>query len=816
MYQFHPFTERIGRMRERIRDRVVQYDAERAKIITESYRENEYVIPIIKRPLSLYALCEKMTVLVDDDEIIVGNKGPNFFSSPAYPEWGITDWVVDDVASGRWTLNGEGFYINPPEDGIKYCISKEDYEYLASIKDYWAHRKVGTMADAWKPDGYDELAALNVSSYVEGGMSLIGLPAGHLIAGYPKIINTGYAAIRKQAQDWIDEHRGNMMGEDMNRYLFYKSAVITCDAAILLGKRYASACRKKAAGESKPERKAELERMAEGLEWISENPARSFWEACQATMLYQVMIQNYDLVPSPSLGRFDQYTWPFLKKDLDAGEITMEQAQEIVDAFFLKANCFYGAGPAKLVDTTGIGNTYQNTTVGGVIPATGEDATNPVTYMVFETIGRLKLHDPTIVFRTNKNTPDELWECALATSSLVGGLPLYYNDEVVIPALMQELGFTLEDARDYGCIGCQEIVGSGNDYPAPNGMHPPHASIWWGSVLNMAINDGKNPFNGVQSSLHTGFLYEMTSIEQVRQAVKRMGNYILKLFVTMNNYAETLSPFFAPESVLSISIDGCMENGRDVVNGGAKYNSFGGTATGLATVADSLTTIKYMCFDKKLCTTRELYDAVMDNWEGHELLRQQILAEVPHYGNNDPYADEELKWCNEMYAEACRECCSVRSKVYKAGLYGASDHVAQGKLTWGTPDGRSFPAPIADAASPAQSRDKNGPLQVFNSACCYDHKPFLGGIALNLRMHPSVLSRDDGAVKLRDATKAYFDNGGMEVQYNVVDTQTLRQAQASPEEYRDLVVRIAGYSAYFVELGTDLQNDIIARNENRM
>ena len=815
MYQFKPATERISRMRERIRDRVVQYDSERARIITESNRRNEHVVPIIKRPLIFKDICEQMTVLVDDDEIIVGNKGPYFFSSPAYPEWGITDWVVDDVESGRWTLGADGMYRNPPEDGIKYCIAKEDYEYLLSIRDYWADRKMGTMADAWHPDGYDELADLVVSSYVpQGGMGFVGLPAGHLIAGYRKIITVGYAAIRKQAQDWIDAHFGDLMGEDMDRYMFYKSAVITCDACITLVKRYAAACREKAEHAPDAARRAELERMADGLEWISENPARNFREAVQGIMMYQVMIQNFELVPSPSIGRFDQYVWPYLKNDLDAGAITMDEAQELVDAFFLKLNCFYGAGPAKLVDTTGIGNTYQNTTVGGVDPDTGEDATNPVTFMVFETIGRLKLHDPTLVFRTNKNTPDELWDCALATSRLVGGLPLYYNDEVVIPAMVEQVGYSLRDARDYGCIGCQEIVGCGNDYPAPNGIYPPHASVWWGSIFDMAINDGKNPFNGVQSSLHTGFLYDMKSMDEVRAAVKKMGSYILKLFVTANNYAEYVGPFFIPESIFSISIEGCMESGRDVVNGGAKYNSFGGTATGLATLADSLATIKYMCFDKKLCTTRELYDAVMANWEGYEVLRQRILAQVPHYGNNDPYVDEELDWVVQMYYDICKECHSKRAKVYKAGLYGASDHVAQGKETWGTPDGRKFPDPIADAASPAQSRDKNGPIEVFNSVLTYDHHGFLGGIALNLRMHPSVLSNDEGIAKLRDITRHYFAEGGMEVQYNVVDTDTLRAAQETPDDYRDLVVRIAGYSAYFIELGRDLQNDIIARNEN--
>ena len=816
MYQFRPVTERISYMRELIRDRVIQYDAERGRIITESSQQNEHVIPIIKRPLGFKALCEQMTILVEDFELIVGNKGPNYFSSPAYPEWGSTDWVVYDIEAGKWHLEEDGMYHNPVEDGIKYIMSPEDYEYMRSVLPYWKERKIGTMADAWQPDGFDELKRLNVSSYVDGGMSLIGLPAGHLIAGYNKVVTTGYGAIRKQAQDWIDEHFGNLMGEDVNKFMFYKSIVITCDGAITLVKRYAAKCAEKAKECLDPARRAELEKMADSLEWISENPARTFWESLQAIMLYQVMIQIYDKIPSPSLGRVDQYVWPFLKKELEEGTITMDQAQEMVDAFYLKANCFYGAGPAKLVNTTGIGNTYQNTTIGGIDPETGEDASNPVTYMIFETVGRLKLHDPTLVFRTHPGTPDELWNCAIATTKLVGGLPLYYNDEIVIPCMMQEVGYELKDARDYGCIGCQEIVGCGNDYPAPNGIHPPHASIMWGSIFDMAINDGKNPLNGEQSSLHTGFLYDMKSIEEVREAVKKMGTYIMRLFISANNYAESLAQFFAPEAILSLSIEGCMEKGKDVVNGGAKYNSYGGTATGLATLADSLTTIKYMCFDNNYCTLKELYDATMANWEGYELLRQKVLAQVPHFGNGDPYADMEMKWCTDLYYDICKQMYSVRSKVYKSGLYGAADHVAQGKLTWGTPDGRKFPDPIADAASPAQSRDKLGPIQVFNSECCFDQTRYVGGIALNLRMHPSVLANDAGVEKLREVTREYFRSGGMEVQYNVVDSETLRTAQKNPEDYRDLVVRIAGYSAYFVEMGTDLQNDIIARNENRI
>ena len=271
--------------------------------------------------------------------------------------------------------------------------------------------------------------------------------------------------------------------------------------------------------------------------------------------------------------------------------------------------------------------------------------------MVLESMGRLMLHDPTISIRINKNTPDELWECAIEMTKLVGGLPLFQNDEVIVPALVKR-GFELQDARDYSLIGCQEIVGSGNDYPAPNGTMC-KATIHYGVILDMALNNGINPFNGRSGALKTGYLYDMKSFEEVKAAVKAQVEYFLRWLVTMNNYSEYIAMIVSPHAALSISIEGCMESGKDCVCGGAKYNSYGGTATGLATVADSLTTIKYMVFDKKLCTARELYDAFMANWEGYEPLRQRILNEVPHYGNGDPYADEQMKWICDVYYDTC-------------------------------------------------------------------------------------------------------------------------------------------------------------------
>ena len=810
MHTFAPVTERIAHMRELVRDRVVAIDAERAVNVTESYRNNLAVPAAIKRPRATYDACSRMTCRVEDFELIVGNFGTTFLGSGMWPEYG-NDWFYQEFDQGDlWLPDQQGAYRRD-HMGTKLSITEAEKDRLYSIRDFWKGNTVSAPMDAWYPDGFEEWSAVGASSYFPG-IAIGDLPSGHLTAGYPKILNTGYAAIRRQAQDWVDAHRGNLMGGDVERYMFYQSAVIACDAATVMIRRYAEACRNKAAGCADAARRAELERMAAGLDWISERPARTFWEAVQATVMYQLLLYMDARYPALAFGRFDQYTWPFLRADLAAGRATMEEAREIVDAFLLKANCFYRAAPPFLNEVVGVGNTYQHTTIGGVDPDTGEDAGNPVTYMILDSMGKLLLHDPTISIRIHKNTPDELWERAIEMTKLVGGLPLFQNDEVIVPALV-ERGFALRDARDYSLIGCQEIVGSGNDYPAPNGTLC-KATIHYGVILDLALNNGVNPMNGRGSGLATGHLSEMTSFDQVQAAVKAQVEYFLRWLVSMNNYSEHVAMVTSPHAALSISIEGCMETGRDCVSGGAKYNSFGGTATGLATVADSLTTIKYMVFDKKLCTARELFDAYMGDWEGCEPLRQRILREVPHFGNGDPYADEQMTWICDLYYDTCRLMTGERSAIYKAGMYGAADHVAQGAHTWATPDGRRTGEPIADAASPAQGRDLHGPTGVFGSELCFDNHHFLDGIALNLKIHPTALRGADGCAKLRDVTKAYFDGGGLEVQYNVVSADDMRAAQKDPATYRNLVVRIAGYSAYFVELSPRMQNDIISRTEN--
>ncbi len=815
MYTFKPIPERVARLRDAVRDRLLIADAAKDRLQLEALKKYRKYPPLLQKPyISLYVL-ERMPIGIQEDEFFFGDMGNK--------HWGGARgymWIGCDIEN-TWPIQEDGLHHAPLDDPFYskqlLAISPEDVKELREIAKERAQILGGMEAADWLPDGVQEFFALQANPSGKKYGWPIYLPPGHLTPGYQNIMRDGYGKIRKQAQDWLDEHEGNIMGDDIGKYMFYKAATVACDGAITLTRRYADLARDLAAKATDPAKKAEYESRAESLDWIATETPRTFWEACQMTMLYNVFLKAENDPGVTSIGRFDQYTWPFLKADLEAGRITMEEAQDYVDGFFLKINTFYYGGFGKNAQTAGIGHLGQHTTIGGTIPETGEDAVNPVSYMVLETMARLDLHEPTISLRVTKNTPKEMWDCAMAASTRVGGLPLLQNDEVIIPSLMKELNFSLEDARNFAFIGCQEITGSGNDYPAPNGSAMGHNGIYWAIALLMAINNGINPINGAQcpEKVRSGYLYDMDTFEDVKAAFEKICTWMMTWSASLNNLTEHEYPRLFPYPNLSISTEGCMEKGKDVSEGGAKYNSYGGTATGLATTADSLTALKYIVYDKKIATREEFLQAVLDNWEGHEELRQIVLNTVPHYGNNDPYADEAMTYVMDLYYNITRAFSTCRCTTYKCGTFGASDHVVQGEITWATPDGRKTGDPIADACSPAQGRDKNGPTSVLTSSTKFDHGHYLDGMAVNLKIHPTSPQGDEGMTKLENLTQTYFNQGGMEVQYNVVDGKTLRKAQKHPEKYHNLVVRIAGFSAYFVDMTTEMQNDIISRAEHR-
>jgi pyruvate formate-lyase/glycerol dehydratase family glycyl radical enzyme len=802
MYTLSPITDRVAKIRGKYRSTRPRICIARYKIVTDFYKENPQLQGILKRAKNFKNLCEKLPVLINKDEVIVGWQATSYRACTLYPETSF-GWFLDELKAGSIPLR----------DTDPYDIDAKDAEYVLATGDFWRKECLSAKVDEYIPPGYFKAAGSGVTYFPTSDSCTS--PVGHFVANFEKAMHKGFGAIKAEAQEKMNELEGVLFGESASRYNFYRAVTMVCDGMITLSKRYAGECERLASREFNPERKKELREMADSLNWIMENPCRTFHDAIQCMYLYQVGLCLDAQQHGISFGRVDQYLGGYYEADIVAGRITHKRAQELMDLFYLKVAEMNKIWP-YIATLSGPGYTSgQLMTIGGVT-RDGQDATNAVSFMMLQSAGRLVLHDPPQSLRIHKGTPSELWEAAIETTQIAGGVPTFESDDAIIPALMAR-GLPLESARNYCLIGCVEPQGCGDEWACPGG----NGTQSFFNLLNgflLAINNGCNPFPGRdgklggQVGLPTGYLYQMQKFEDVLNAVKKQIEYFVHWHISMVNTWEYVAAEQMPLPLLSATVDGCMESGKDVMKGGAKYNSTGNAGIALGNVADSLAVVKYMVYDKKLVTARELYDALMTNWEGKEDLRQFILNEAPHYGNDNEYADQFARWVSEVYGNAVNSSTGPRGH-YAAGLYPVTTHVLFGMTTAASPDGRKAGEPLADGISPVQQLDKNGPTASLKSVAAFDQKKFSNGTLLNMRFHPTALSNETGKAKLIALIKTYFALGGMELQFNIVSGKTLRKAQEHPEQYRDLVVRIAGFSAYFIELYKASQEDIIRRTE---
>jgi len=767
----------------------------------------------LKRAKNLHNILSNIAIRIDDGDVIVGAQSGKFRACALYPENSV-HWLKEEVENRLITTRD----IDP------YILSEDDRNYILATVDFWMKECMSAKADAQILDEYKPIAGNTVTPF--GTKNSCVAPVGHFCTGYNTAIRKGFAAIKTEAEEKMKELIDSALpGQTIDQYNFYRSVSIVCDGIIILTKRYAKLAGELANKEKNPQRKAELLSMQECLNWTVENPARNFHEALQCLFMYQTALCLDANMHGMSFGRVDQYLGDFYHADIDAGHITPEYAQELMDLFYLKIAEMnkpwsYGATMSAPGYTSG-----QLMTMGG-IDRDGKDATNGVTYMMLQSSGRLLLHDPPQALRIHSNTPAELWEAAIETTKLAGGVPSFENDEVIIPSLISR-GLSLEDARDYCLIGCVEPAGTGTEWPACGGVGT-ESFMNMAAALLLAINDGytmRPMLNGFvpappgspnpRMGLSTGYLYEMTNIEQVRKAFKAQMEYFAKWHTMNINSFEYVARNILPQPLVSATMEGCMEKGLDVMWGGAKYNSTGNAGVGVGNVADSLNIINHCCFQKKICTTRELYDAVMNNWEGYEDLHSYILNEAPHYGNGIPKVDEHAAFAAKCFSDAVNPLTGPRGR-YSAGLYPVTINVVYGSVTGALPDGRKAGEPLADGIAAPQGYDKNGPTAVIRSVSVINQVEFPNGTLMNLKFHPSALKGEDGWRKLSELMKTYFDLGGMELQLNVISTEVLKEAQRNPEKHKNLVVRVAGFSSYFVELHPNGQADLIRRTELAM
>ncbi len=828
MFQFAPLSDRIRRIRER-RDafaggKYMTINSERTKIYTDYYKAHENEWPLLKRAGALYAWCATKRCSVFDDDIFVGTTGPDERSLSPYVEWSCA-WIPgvvndDDETFRRAWQSGDSIKMTDEQR----AIFREAYEY-------WKDRSLNKMVegalteDFWESAGNGGLINSQKGGALYSGVS--GMPQGHYIANFNAAVNKGFGAVKKEALTKIEETKGRVFGDDAEKHIFYQAVVRICDGAMLLSKRYAEACRKKAETASGG-RKAELLRMADSLDWIMENPARTYWEGLQAIILYQLMLSTDAQQHGQSQGRVDQYTGQLLQRELDEGRITWEQAQEYSDAFILKLSDIIVlpgfASNRRIIDLMAQGQNLYSSIYNGLTPtagialtlggmkADGTDATTPATLMLLHTYGRLRFPDPTVALRIHKGTPDEVWRLGIESSKLCGGIPQFQNDEVIIPALT-DIGLSLEDARNYSIVGCVEPAGTGCEWPACGCTGA--ESIWnMVNIVLLTINGGLNPSTG-KTALPCKKLYEYESFDEFKAAFEAQMQYVIDWNVSYANTFELVYSHYFPCIAASALMEGCMEKGRDVTRGGAKYNRTGLTAIGTANVGDSLMAIKKLCFDDKTVSLRDMYDALRKNWDGYEDLRQTIINEVPHYGNDNDEVDGLASWALGLFAKKMAAAEGPRGR-YSGGTFTMTAHMYHGAFTKATPDGRRDGEPLADAISARQGFDKKGPTAYLRSAAKLPHRELSNGDQLNIRFSPASVQGDAGAEKLRALIRTYFALGGMQVQFNVVGTEQLKKAQEDPESNKNLVVRIAGFSTYFVSLSRATQDDFITRTEQSL
>ena len=828
MFEFAPISERIASLREK-RDvftsgQGMTINSERTKIYTDYHKTHENEFPMLKRAGAFNTWCSEREINVFDDDIFIGTLGPDERTLSPYVD--ITcDWipnVVDDT--------DENFRKAWQTPGAVY-MSDEQREVFREAYDYWKDRNLsqmvaGVITEDFRAASGNGFIVETFDRHDRGTIAC--MPQGHYIANFGKVVNTGFAAVKQEILDKLEEQKGKIFGKSSKSHIFYHAQLRICDGAILLSKRYATACREKAEHDS-GRRRDELLRMADSLDWIMEKPARTFWEGLQAIVLYQLMLSTDAQQHGQSMGRVDKYVGHLLQKQLDEGTITRDEAQELSDAFLLKlCDIIHLPGLAvfllnnsRIIDMLekgqslylGIYNGGTATagialTLGGQKPD-GSDDTTPATYCMLQSYGRMRIPDPTVALRIHEGTPEDIWRLGIEASKLCGGMPEFENDDVIIPSLI-DAGLSKEDACGYSIVGCVEPAGTGNEWPAC-GMSG-WESIWnMMNIVQLVINGGVNPRTGV-AALPCKKLYEYESFEEIKQTFETQLRYILAWNVSYGNLFEMVYSHYYPSVVASSMLDGCIEKGLDATEGGAKYNRTGLTACGAANVADSLMAIKKLCFDDKTVALRELYDAVHSNWEGYEELRQTVTNDVPHYGNDNDEVDELASWALGLFADFLSNAEGPRGR-YCGGTFTMTSHIRMGAMLGATPDGRKAGEPIADAISPRQGFDKNGPTSYLRSAAKLPHRALSNGDQLNIRFSPMTVQGDMGAEKLKQLIQSYFSLGGMQVQFNVVGTAQLYEAQKKPDEFKDLIVRIAGFSTYFVTLALETQNDFISRTE---
>lgn len=780
-------TPRVEAIRERFISLTPEICVERAQYITESYKETEDQPIHIRRAKALEKILGQMTIFIQPDEIIVGNQCTKPRAAPVFPEFSCK-WLEDELDRLE------------KRTGDVFLISEAKKATLRELFPYWNGKTTNELATALMPQAAKEAQKYGV--FTVGNYYFNGV--GHISVDYAKVLDKGINGIIAEAQS---ELAGLDMTnpEHLAKITFLNAVIIANQAVIAFAKRFSDLAADMAAKEADPARKAELLEIARVCAAVPASPAQTFAEALQSFWFIQLVLQIESNGHSISPMRFDQYLFPYLLRDKD---LSVEKAQELLDLLFIKFNEINKVRDEGSTKAFGGYPMFQNLIVGGV-DREGEDATNPLSYMCLQATANTRLYQPSISIRVHSETPRALYEKAAEVTRLGLGMPAYYNDRFIIPGLLSR-GLTREDARDYGIIGCVEPQVGGKT----EGWHDA-AFFNIAKVLELTLNNGVDPLSGERLGPETGDLTTFATYDDLMAAYRKQMEYSVKLLVVSDNAVDVAHGQRAPLPFLSSLVDDCIAKGKSLQEGGAHYNFTGPQGVGVANVADSLAALRKLVYEDQAVSLGELKAALASDFAGveGESLRQMLVNRAPKYGNDEPYADEIAHEGALIYCKEVEKYANPRGGRFQPGLYPVSANVPLGTVVGATPDGRKAGTPLADGVSPVSGMDHSGPTASVKSVTKLDHVIASNGTLLNMKFHPSALKDGQGISNLIAVTETLFNGGGTHIQYNVISKDTLTDAQAHPDNYRGLVVRVAGYSAFFTSLDRSIQDDIISRTE---
>ena len=799
-YYFGQLSRRMNEYRESVLNKKSYICAERALLVTEAYKEHQNQSSVIKRAYMLKNILEKMSIYIEDETMIVGNQASSNKDAPIFPEYTL-EFVLNELD------------LFEQRDGDVFYITEKTKDELRSIASFWDNNNLRAKAGAMLPE--------EVSVFMETGFfgmeGKMNSGDAHLAVDYQQILTVGLEGYRERT---LKEKAKLELTkpENIDKYQFYKAVLIVLDAVKIYAERFSDLA-KNMAETASFERKAELLEISRICKKIPNQPAETFLEALQSVWFIQLILQIESNGHSLSYGRFDQYMYPYLKNDLNKGTITKDYAVELLTNLWIKTLTINKVRSQSHTFSSAGSPLYQNVTIGGQTKEK-KDAVNELSYLVLRSVAQTKLPQPNLSVRYHSGIDSQFMDECIEVMKLGVGMPAFNNDEIIIPSFIK-IGIAEEDAYNYSAIGCVETAVPGKWGYRCTGM----SYMNFPKILMIAMNDGIDPLSGQRFAEGYGHFKNMQSFEELQKAWDKTVRELTRMSVIVENAIDLSLERDVPDILCSAFTEDCIGRGKTLKEGGAVYDFISGLQVGIANLADSLAAIKQLVFEEEKVTQVELWEALMTDYESERSkeIQQLILQEVPKYGNDEDYTDQLVTKAYDSYIEEVKKYPSTRfgrgpiGGLRYSGTSSISANVGQGKGTMATPDGRNAWTPLAEGCSPTHNMDKNGPTSVLKSVSKLRTDEIIGGVLLNQKVNPQTLAKEEDKQKLIMLLRTFFNKlHGYHIQYNVVSRETLIDAQKHPEKHRDLIVRVAGYSAFFNALSKATQDDIIERTEHTL